>query len=401
MMTSAQRLIRTLAAVVLVAAGGVAMTVPAAGQEATDDETFELPETYLDGYGWWNKAQQNPAGGGNPSAPVPLPTNCQPTDANACPAGPPADGLYIVYDYEAAAPTAVTGPIGNAPVPALPQPGGPAPNVATPQPLGPTAYGAVRFIVPEGAETQLSLAILSRNTTQPGGSDPTIGRLYACIVATPGWAAIQNGRYDQGPKFDCTTADEADVSGDLAIFDLSAAFVTGGILDVAIVGAGERPFQMSLGPPTDSSLTVVNAPDAALDESVFEDIPIEDPLAEFEDSFVPLDPGYAGDVAVSPGGDFYAAPQAPVARPQREQAVTAGRVVNPFGPDASRGERMMAVALLLLLGLALWWVGGQEVRGPRLLGSLGAGAAPDTAAVATGGIGRFARPRAGTPPRLF
>ena len=62
----------------------------------------------------------------------------------------------------------------------------------------------------------------------------------------------------------------------------------------------------------------------------------------------------------------------------------------------------MAVALLGLLAVALWWIGGQPVRAPRLLGSLGAGA--PTAAVAevkTGGIGRFARVRDGSAPRLF
>ena len=62
---------------------------------------------------------------------------------------------------------------------------------------------------------------------------------------------------------------------------------------------------------------------------------------------------------------------------------------------------MMAVALLLALAGGLWWVGGKPVRAPRLLGSLGAGSDVVDEPVATGGIGRFARQRAGRAPRLF
>ena len=399
-----RRVLRALAALCLVGAGATALSVPAAGQEAepTEDE-FALPEVYLDGYGWWSKAQQNPAGGGNPGLPVPDPTTCQPTDVNACPLGPPADGIFIVYDYQAVAPTVVTGPVENAPTPAIPQPGSPAPNISQPEVLGPTAFGAVRFIVPEGAETQLSIPILSRNTSQPGGTDPTVGKLFACISTMPGWAAIQNGRYDQGPTFDCTTADEGDVSGDTAIFDLSTAFVQSSTLDVVIVGAGERPFQMALGPPTDSSVTVTNASELSSEEVVVEDFAFEDPLTSFESSLeaVPTDSGFVSDLSFVPTETGALAPSVPVARPLPQRAVQAGRVVNPFSPDASRGERIMAVALLLGLGGALFWVGGAPVRPPRLLGSLGAGQVIDDTPVAKGGIGRFARPRSGIPPRLF
>jgi hypothetical protein len=81
--------------------------------------------------------------------------------------------------------------------------------------------------------------------------------------------------------------------------------------------------------------------------------------------------------------------------------LNAGRIVNPFSPDASRADRMMAVGILLLMGTGLWWVGGMPLRGPRLLGSLGHGRATDEPPVSNGGIGRFARLRTGRPPRLF
>jgi hypothetical protein len=63
----------------------------------------------------------------------------------------------------------------------------------------------------------------------------------------------------------------------------------------------------------------------------------------------------------------------------------------------------MSAILLALLGAGLWWFGGREQRGPRLLGSLGGGAGGEAAlapVLVVGGIGRFARPRIGRPQPL-
>ena len=66
----------------------------------------------------------------------------------------------------------------------------------------------------------------------------------------------------------------------------------------------------------------------------------------------------------------------------------------------------MAVSVLLTMGVALWYVGGQPSRAPRLLGSLGSASAAPAAApigaspIRSGGIGRFAKPRSGPPRRL-
>jgi hypothetical protein len=405
----------------LLVAIGIGAGLPAAGQEAEpseptgsgEDEAILLPEAYLDGYGWFNKAQQVPTGG----KPAPNPPSCPSSPASECTVGPPPDGLYVAYDTDAVVPGTVTGPVSNAPtLPTPPAPPSPAPAVSsTPQPIGPTAYSAVRYAVPEGADSQLTLGILSRSTTTPGGTDPTVGKLFACISTTPGWLAAQNARYDEGPKYDCTTADEGDIQGDVVAFDLGPQFVQGGMLDVAIVPAGDvpsgdRPFQMSLAAPTDDSLVLVNAAElgemAGLlseDELVF-----EDPAATFFEDLAVEDLGVVEDIVIDPSTSFDAFGQtatAPVARPsvRRPQlAVPAGNVANPFRRDASRGERTMAVAILLAIGVGLWWLGGRPIRPPRLLGSLGSAAAPEPSGeIMTGGIGRFARPRTSRPPRLF
>jgi hypothetical protein len=396
-------------AMVLLGAAGVVGALPASAADTTPtDQVPTLPSTYLDGYGWWNKIQQAPQGG------QPLPSAACPASAvSSCTAGPPADGLYVVYDYEAVAPGAVTGPVNNAPTPPTLPPAPstvPAPTVAQPHPLGPTAYGAVRFTVPDGAETELTLHIVSKQNTTPGGQDlSTAGIVFGCLVSTPGWAAAQNGRYDQAPKYDCSSANQGTISGDAVTFTFPSGMVQDGTLDVAIVGSGTQPFQMALDKPTDSSVVVTNA-DALASDVVTADAALPSPDATFEDpaaasidtASVPLDTGLTSDVPLT--ADQSALPSVSVGgtRTRPQIAVNAGRIVNPFSPDASRADRIMAVAILLLMGTGLWWVGGLPMRGPRLLGSLGGGRTTEADdAVAPGGIGRFVRARTGRPPRLF
>lgn len=414
-----RRAARCGAALSLLLGVGVGVGLPAEGQEAgagsgTEEEPL-VPEAYLDGYGWFNKAQQVPTGG----KPAPNPPSCPSSPASECSVGPPADGLYVAYDVDAVVPGTVTGPVSNVPAPPpIPSAPSPAPSVSsTPQPIGPTAFSAVRFVVPEGAESQLTLRILSRSTTTPGGTDPTAGKLFACITTTPGWLPAQNARYDEGPKYDCTTADEADLQADVAVFDLGAQFLQNGMIDVAIVPAGDvpsgdRPFQMALAAPSDDALVITNAGDLAATEGSFseEDFAFEDPALEFEDSLGldTFDDEVMDDFAIdeSFGGDsFGSVASVPVARPtvpRTQVAVPAGNLLNPLRRDASRPERLLAVGLLLAMAAGLWWIGGQPVRPPRLLGSLGAGVPIKTAEVRTRGIGRFARVRsAERPPRLF
>ena len=389
--------LRGAALALLVGAGALgAAPLTAAGQEAPPEEEFVFEEPVapttaeLQQYGWWNKAQQSPAGGN----PVPAPP------------GAPADGIFIAYE-PAGAP--VPGPAAGVPglVPVAPAP---APN---PVVLGPEAFGAVRYSVPLGAEASLTLKFVPTSTTQPGGVNPDAGVLTACPVSSP-WDPVQNGRYDAAPKYDCTIGVAGTVAGDTISFTLPAALANGGFFDLALVPSGTQPYRLAINPPDSSSMGLTSVPEqeGAFSEE-FDPGAFEDPAAEFfeeqaaDESFGVDD---FGSVSVDEfgAGEFETdgVASAPVAG--APAATSGGQVAqpaaiqSPFRPDASRGERMLALALLLLLAGGLWYVGGQPVRPPRLLGSLGAGVPVQTEEVRTGGIGRFARVRpAGRPPRLF
>jgi hypothetical protein len=377
-----RKLGRALAAVCVSGAVAMASGLPAGGQEVDEFSTTSSSPVLLQ-YGWWNKAQQIPG-----TSPVPPPPNA------------PADGIYIVYDYEAAAGQTVTGPIGN-----LPQP--PAGTPAA-RPLGPSAFGAVRFSVPDGSEGALTLKIVNKSSSTPGGIDPAVGALLGCLV-TSAWDPVQNGRYESAPRYDCSSAASATINGDAIDLQIPAGLVQNGTIDLALVPTGSQPYSMSIDRPSDSSLVLTNVPESAAGEFGSEDFAFEDPLTTFMEGSGAADFSFdGGDSLFSTGVTGAAAPAAsPARRGGGRVAVPAGRVSNPFDPDASRGERLMAVALLLMMGAGLWWIGGQPTRAPRLLGSL-AGRSAAVTAVATGvvgtakGIGRFARPRTGEKaPRLF
>lgn len=393
--------LRGAAVAVLLGAGALG-AVPAGGQEAPPEEefTFEEPAqttAMLLQYGWWNKAQQSPAGG----SPTPAPP------------GAPSDGIFIAYEPAGGpTPTPAAGVPGLIPVAPAPAP--------KPVVLGPEAFGAVRYSVPAGAEALLTLRFTPTSTSQPGGVNPDSGTLTACPVSTA-WDPVQNGRYDAAPKYDCANGVVGAFAGDTVSFTLPAALAPNGTFDLALVPSGTKPFKLSISAPDSSSMALTSVPESEADSSseAFDASTFEDPAAEFFEESVPVEESFGvedfGSVGVGEfdsgefsAGGFVTSPapavttRAPVAGVDNQVAVPAGVARNPFRPDASRAERMMALALLLALAGGLWWVGGKPVRPPRLLGSLGAGIPVAVEEIRTGGIGRFAKVRsAERPPRLY
>lgn len=390
-----RRLARITAGGLLLTSVATGASLPAAAQtdpfdpgaDASEESTSSAP--LLLQYGWWNKGQQSPAGG-------------QPTPA---PPGAPADGLFVLYGPTGVAPPpAVTGPLGAVP---------PPPDPVDVRPLGPEAFGAVRYSVPPGAEAVLTLRYTPTSSTQPGGTNPDVGDIFACPVSST-WDPVQNGRYDSAPVYDCATGARGTVAGDAVDFILPAALGVDGVFDLAIVPAGTRPYRVAFQPPTSASLVLTSIPESAAEEefdlgsfedpALFEDPAFDDGSTTFgaEDFGTSFDDLSAGDFSAGtfdtttvPTGSV--APTRPV--PPRQVAVPTA-IANPLAADASRGERIMAVALLALLAAGLWWIGGQQVRAPRLLGSLGAGQPVVPASeVNARGIGRFSRPRPSEKPR--
>lgn len=374
---------------------GVAQEAP----PAEDAASGVTATAVLEKYGWWNKSQQNPAGGTT----VPAPPDA------------PVDGIYLAYDPATSTPP---GPVAGAPALVEGAPGivggtvgVPAPTAPVPDPVGPQAFGAVRYSIPEGAAGQLVLRLAAAPTSAPLAG----ATLVTACITTSEWDGVQNGRYDSAPDYDCNVAAPGELSADSLTFDLPATLSTDGMsFDLALVPSGDQPFRLSFQAPTDDSLLLTSVPESSAEFS--EDFgTFEDPAAAFldestvpetfsTDDFGSMSFDSLGTTSFTPSTrSSVGSPGTARRNPGLQVAVPAGGITSPLDPDASRASRLMAVAILALLAAGLWWVGGMPVRAPRLLGSLGAG---EPSAVTTDpadrGIGRFARPRPESkPPRLF
>jgi hypothetical protein len=256
-------------------------------------------------------------------------------------------------------------------------------------PNGPAAVGALYYPVGDitGATLQLSS---STPITIPSGDG-----LLGCLVQTPGWQAGGNQRWDTKPAVDplCTPG-ALDATGMVMVFKLTAAFRdSDGAVDVAVVPTGQVPFTVNFDAPGPTSLQTVAAPSTASD-SPAADAPATDFTAGEIVNGAALFPDQSQFAFATPP------PVAPSAPP--EQALggfpTNAPVVRAI--EHTRQERIAVVLIVLGLLLCLWRLAGATVRAPRLLGSLGANQAVETAEPAVAGIGRFARTRTARPRRI-
>ncbi len=313
-----------------------------------------------------------------------------------------------------------SGPVTTAPLPVspptlpespvtTPDPGTGAPNPGVPDgglwvgndPSGPHAVSALRYRGDIGSgELTLTLA--------PGST--IAGPVVVCPIIS-NWSPGPEGAWRDRPAIDC---DRFELTGRYSAdntqltFAIPQGFSEFGerVLDIGIrpaTGAGE-PFDLYFEAPGPDSFEVfagqqVPEPEPELPEPEQSALPTTMPPATFDTGNAPELPATttttaAGESAAPPveiGGGNGPLPQ-PVAQ-----------VFQPL--TESRTSRIISVTLLLLLGLGLWYLSGQEARAPRLLGGLadaraGAGSPVAVPADRGRGIGRFRRERSEPPTRF-
>jgi hypothetical protein len=258
---------------------------------------------------------------------------------------------------------------------------------------GPLAYGAVRYGVLEGSSSALTL-------TAAPGSNALVATLQACKTSST-WEAGSPGNFDDAPSFSNPCAPGLVAADGTAVaFNLNASFVSNGALDIAIVPtAAATPFVVAFEPPAADALQSSGGR-----KSVSPGLPTTTTTTP---SAVVIPSGGSSSGVAAPPAKPTTLAAAPAAA---SRSAVADNVLNVVGlGDPDRGARAAALGGASLIVVGWWLLSTQSVRVPRLLGGVGTGSAAAAAAAADalpektsriGGVGRFARTRAGTALKL-
>lgn len=356
---------RRYAGVFVLAAFGVAVW-PGPGAGAVEP----------DAVGYWVQAQSN-------QVPSPLPNEPLPSSDPVVPKG----GMYVANSAD-----------------------------------GPKAISAVVYSVDGVVSAVLELRVHSYTPPPPGevphspqnppSATPATVNIAAC-PADP-WVPPANGKpgaWENRPRYsgDCVLG-QFSGDGSRVSFELRPdQQASEGVFNMAIVPAAvvvapnvstqpvNKPFSITFDPPREESLSPGEPDTGFPDDGEDPSFDVIDTTGDSGGNFGVLTPPTAtGPVYVVP-----TTPPAPRA-PAVPRVNLPPRVAQPaVAPGDERGERIMAVSLLMALAVAWWWFGGQQSRGPVLLGSLGGeGRRPRRVGEPTGGVGRFARPRTTKPRKL-
>lgn len=295
-----------------------------------------------------------------------------------------------------------------------PQSGGIDPTQSpTNQTMEQFAVSALRVMnVPEGATVTLSLDVAPNQNADTVSQAPQPITLDACGVDTSAvmWDGIQGGAWANHPAWDCDTdfiPAETGNGGKIVTWTFPPGRMVdeNGTLDIVLVPRGNVPYQLGFQPPDEQSFDIEGGTSSTDELAAGGDTSSLDSSSGLDNTDLSLGDAGGGDLtgtadlgATGLGSVATTPPRRTLRNPG--SALPVGAAV-PALPLDKRGERVMALGLLLALAAALWWVGGAPVRPPRLLGSMGTGDTPDPGTEATvGGVGRFARPRVGRPNRL-
>lgn len=282
---------------------------------------------------------------------------------------------------------------------------------------GPLSFAAVRFELPAGIDPQSATAVLSLDISQTGNvGTPAV---TACVT-TSSWTAGDDQQASSAPSYSCGGGRESvgvvSASGTSESWSLGPPFTvaSGGPVtyNVALVPdpGSSTPFSTEYSKPTTSSVAIAGSPSPAPAQGAPAGPPdtgfgvaTPTPAANFPVDIpavvTPAAPAAAPPAfATSPPASASAAP-APGNMPAGGMRPQASRAA--ASPSGVQGRRVMAAAVLVALGAVLYLISRRPARPPRLIGAF-AGNAPPAAPPSEriGGIGRFARPRSGPPPRL-
>lgn len=277
-------------------------------------------------------------------------------------------------------------------------------------PDGATALAALRYDLAPGDTSP----VLTLTVADNGGFGDGQATLAACPPQVR-WSAAQAGRWDRRPVGDCLAASVQGIrSDDGATWTFPVApLVDDGSVDIVIVPGAQTPdgaptpgFQIAFDPPGPDALAVTVLPVASSSSTSSSSTTSTLPL-----STATTPPASGGSDGFIPS--FSAGTPVPATGPSVETFVpaegggnSAGQAYEtaaaPLDPASDRG-RALGVALLAGTAVAAGLAGRQPQRAPRLLGAVTAGRATATPPPEPemGGLGRFSRPRHGSPPPLL
>lgn len=306
----------------------------------------------------------------------------------------------------------------TADVPAPPSPAGEGLWVQG-APDGPVAVAALRAAVGPGERvTGLTLRVA------PGYEAASDGAVIVACRATSPWEPESAGAWDRRPGTDCATGTTGvrAADGTAFTFDLTPLATAGGPLDVVLVpgrvagpeGTNGSVFAVAFARPAPADLAVSPAPpgpaavpdptapqgDAAVGDTEPGAVAAAEELAR-----LPLPSGAPFDLGPAPFPTAPAATTPPTAGgPARTEQAVRARAGFTAGSaqDSSRPARAWALLVVVAAtGVALWSA-RRPVPEPRALVRLANRPQRPEPGIpaATGGLGRFRRPRTRSPQPL-
>jgi hypothetical protein len=288
---------------------------------------------------------------------------------------------------------------------------------------GPLSYAAVRFQLPANIDPGSASVVLRLDLVQTG----TVGTpVVAACVTTGSWTPGGDQAASSAPGYSCGEGKESVgvVSGSSETWSLNSAFMSSssqGLYDIALVPdpGTSAPFSVDYSQPTTSSVLITGSPaqtgapssDSGLaNQPAYSGAPAGPPVGMYQpNSEIPTGVAAvaAGSSPVAAGGEPPPALAAGATRPTTSPAAPGnlsagahpGTAAVAASAEGTPARRVMAAVVLIALGAALYLISRTPARAPRLIGAFASVSAP-APPVRVGGIGRFARPRTGPPPRL-